>query len=89
MTMSATSRTSTARCRGTADTTRALYNADREQLGTIGPDPDGAGSLKNRAVRNTIDTKGLTTKVEDRHDQWSERRQLGGVRAGAGNRCHL
>jgi RHS repeat-associated protein len=49
---------------GTADTTRTLYNADREQLGTIGPDPDGAGSLKNRAVRNTIDSKGLTTKVE-------------------------
>ena len=49
---------------GTADTTRALYDADREQLGSIDPDPDGAGALLNRAVRNTIDSRGLLTKVE-------------------------
>jgi RHS repeat-associated protein len=49
---------------GTADTTRTLYDADREQIGTIGPDPDGAGSLPNRAVRNTIDSRGLLTRIE-------------------------
>lgn len=49
---------------GTADTTRSLYDADREVIGTISPDPDGAGSLQNRAVRNTIDSRGLLTRVE-------------------------
>ncbi len=49
---------------GTADTTRTLYDADREVVGTISADPDGAGSLQNRAVRNTIDSRGLLTKIE-------------------------
>lgn len=48
---------------GTADTTRYRYDAARELVGTVSPDPDGAGSLKNRAVRNTY-TNGLLTKVE-------------------------
>lgn len=49
---------------GTADTTRPRYNADREVTGIVSPDPDGAGSLTNRAVRNTIDSRGLLIKTE-------------------------
>ncbi|MDB5694267.1 MAG: repeat protein, partial [Alphaproteobacteria bacterium] len=49
---------------GSADTARLVYDADRELVGTIGADPDGAGSLKNRAVRVTYNTDGLVTKVE-------------------------
>jgi RHS repeat-associated protein len=49
---------------GTADTTRALYNQDREMVGAISPDPDGAGSLKNRAIRTTYGSTGLVTKRE-------------------------
>jgi RHS repeat-associated protein len=49
---------------GTADTTRILYDADREKVGTIGPDPDGAGSLPNRAVKITYGSTGLVTKKE-------------------------
>lgn len=50
---------------GTADTTRNWYNANREQVGVVGPDPDGTGApLKNRAQRITIDERGLSTKVE-------------------------
>jgi len=50
---------------GTADTTRFRYNVARETVGMVGPDPDGAGSLKHRATRNTISsTTGLLTKVE-------------------------
>ncbi|MFL6846105.1 MAG: RHS repeat-associated core domain-containing protein, partial [Allosphingosinicella sp.] len=50
---------------GTADTGRIRYDAARQVVGTISPDPDGSGSLKHRAVRNTYDsTSGLLTKVE-------------------------
>lgn len=49
---------------GTADTTRYRYNMARELIGTVSPDPDGGGSLKPRAVRNTY-TNGLLTKVEN------------------------
>lgn len=49
---------------GTADTTMYRYDADREQIGVVGPDPDGAGSLHNRAIRTTYDGHGLVTKVE-------------------------
>ena len=49
---------------GTVDVTRALYNLDREMVGAIGPDPDGAGPLKNRSRRITIDSRGLVTKTE-------------------------
>jgi RHS repeat-associated protein len=48
---------------GTADTARYRYSAARELIGTISPDPDGAGGLKHRAVRNTY-TNGLLTKME-------------------------
>jgi hypothetical protein len=36
---------------GTADTTRYRYDGARQVIGVIGPDPDGGGSLKHRAVR--------------------------------------
>jgi RHS repeat-associated protein len=49
---------------GGADTMRYRYNAARERIGTVSPDPDGAGALKPRAQRVTIDTHGLVTKVE-------------------------
>jgi RHS repeat-associated protein len=40
------------------------YDASRRLVGTISPDPDGAGSLKRRAVRNTYDGAGRITDVE-------------------------
>jgi hypothetical protein len=49
---------------GTADTTRAIYNLDRELVGVMEADPDGAGSLKNRAMRVTYGSTGLVTKRE-------------------------
>ncbi|MEA3044958.1 MAG: hypothetical protein QOH47_2796 [Sphingomonadales bacterium] len=49
---------------GTADTTRYRYNAAQQVVGAIGPDPDGGGSLKHRAVRTTYRSDGLPTKVE-------------------------
>jgi RHS repeat-associated protein len=51
---------------GDSDTTRFRYNAAREPVGAIGPDPDGPGAgLKPRATRNTIDpATGLTTRIE-------------------------
>jgi RHS repeat-associated protein len=49
---------------GTADTTQYRYDSAREVSGVVGPDPDGAGSLHNRAIRATYDGHGLVTKVE-------------------------
>ncbi len=49
---------------GTADITRNRYNLNREMVGVVGPDPDGAGALKNRARRVTIDNRGLVTRIE-------------------------
>jgi YD repeat-containing protein len=49
---------------GTADTTRYRYNAARQVVGVTSADPDGAGSMKNRAVRTTYDSAGRVTKVE-------------------------
>ena len=47
---------------GAEDTTRFRYNAARERIGEIGPDPDGPpasagpeGALKHRASRTTLD----------------------------------
>jgi RHS repeat-associated protein len=48
---------------GTADTTRYRYNSERQLIGVVGPDPDGSGSLHNRAQRTTY-TNGLPTRVE-------------------------
>lgn len=49
---------------GTADTTRYRYNGRRQVVGVIGPDPDGAGSLKHRAMRTTYRSDGLPTRQE-------------------------
>lgn len=49
---------------GSADTTRYRYNAARQLIGVIGPDPDGGGSLKHRAVRTTYGASALPTAVE-------------------------
>ncbi len=49
---------------GTADTTRIRYDLDRQVVGVVGPDPDGAGTLKNRAQRLTYNADGQATKVE-------------------------
>jgi RHS repeat-associated protein len=49
---------------GTGDTTTYLYDADRELVGVIGPDPDGAGSLERAAERTTYDVRGRVTLDE-------------------------
>ena len=49
---------------GTADTTTYRYDADREVVGTISPDPDGSGSLKRRAVKATYSALGIATTTE-------------------------
>jgi RHS repeat-associated protein len=49
---------------GTADTTAYKYDADRELTGEISPDPDGAGSLPNRAFRLTYRGDGQVSKKE-------------------------
>jgi YD repeat-containing protein len=50
---------------GNADTGRTRYNSARQVIGAVSPDPDGAGPLRHRAVRNTYDSMtGLLTKVE-------------------------
>lgn len=49
---------------GDADTTVWKYDALRRVVGVIGPDPDGAGSLRYRATRNTYDAAGRLTRIE-------------------------
>ena len=49
---------------GTADTVTYRYDADRQRLGMISPDPDGAGALKRRAVKTTYNADGQPTIME-------------------------
>lgn len=50
---------------GTDDTTIFSYDAARNPLGAIGPDPDGSGTTyKNRAVRYTYNGNGWVTTTE-------------------------
>jgi YD repeat-containing protein len=49
---------------GTDDTIRYRWDAARQLVGTVSPDPDGAGPMKMRAVRNSYDSHGFLTKVE-------------------------
>lgn len=49
---------------GTADTTRFVYNAYRELVATLGPDPDGAGPAGVQVTRTTYDNDGRPTLVE-------------------------
>lgn len=50
---------------GNGNATAFFYDSDHEQVGTIGPDPDGAGPLANRATRYTFNPDGLITQVDD------------------------
>jgi RHS repeat-associated protein len=49
---------------GSGDTTTYRYDADREVVGVIAPDPDGTGSLKREAVRATYNDRGIVTLAE-------------------------
>ena len=49
---------------GTGDTTRFRYDLGRQRIGVVGPDPDGAGTLLNRARRFTYSPRGQVTLVE-------------------------
>ncbi|GAA4776995.1 hypothetical protein GCM10023219_26000 [Stakelama sediminis] len=49
---------------GSADKTAIFYNGAREITGTISPDPDGSGSLPNRAKRITYNADGSVAKTE-------------------------
>ena len=51
---------------GTADTTTYVYGTSdpRQLIGVIGPDPDGGGSLLNRAQRLTYNSRGQVTLAE-------------------------
>jgi Transposase len=49
---------------GADDTSYFRYDAARQRIGQIAPDPDGAGPLVRRAVRTTYDARGRATLVE-------------------------
>lgn len=49
---------------GAGDTTQNWYDADRRLIGVVGPDPDGTGDLKSRAVRYTYNGDSQITAVE-------------------------
>jgi RHS repeat-associated protein len=49
---------------GAADTTRYRYDAARQLVGVVGPDPDGGGTLKNRAQKVTYNVDGQATLTE-------------------------
>jgi hypothetical protein len=49
---------------GSAYTSGVRYDVIGRVVGTIAPDPDGAGPLGYAAVRNTYDGVGLLTKQE-------------------------
>lgn len=46
---------------GVSDTTRYYYDAARQPLGSVGPDPDGGGVLLRRANRIGYDAQGRAT----------------------------
>jgi RHS repeat-associated protein len=49
---------------GTADTTRTRYDAARQVIGVVGPDPDGAGAGIPKAQRFTYNVDGRATISE-------------------------
>lgn len=49
---------------GSGDTTVNRYDAARQLVGSVDPDPDGAGPRKPVATRLTYDVQGHVTKVE-------------------------
>jgi RHS repeat-associated protein len=50
---------------GASDTQVWKFDAMRRPVGAIGPDPDGAGPLLNRARKSTYDGDGRRTKIEE------------------------
>jgi RHS repeat-associated protein len=49
---------------GTDDTVIYRFDADREQVGVVSPDPDGGGALQRRAQRFTYNPHGVITEEE-------------------------
>lgn len=49
---------------GTADASYFRFDADRERIGAILPDPDGSGPLKRRAIRVSYNADGQQTLAE-------------------------
>ncbi|HEX8192610.1 MAG TPA: hypothetical protein VF552_06880 [Allosphingosinicella sp.] len=49
---------------GSADTVRYRYDAARQRIGTISPDPDGTGPLPHRATRVTYRPDGQVSRTE-------------------------
>lgn len=49
---------------GTTDTTRHRYDVGRQRVGTVGPDPDGAGPRKHLAEKLTYNNDGQVTLSE-------------------------
>ncbi|NML04903.1 RHS repeat-associated core domain-containing protein [Sphingomonas sp. G-3-2-10] len=49
---------------GGDDITTFRYDADRRRVGMVSADPDGSGSLKRRAVRQTYNADGQPTATE-------------------------
>ncbi|HZF93411.1 MAG TPA: RHS repeat-associated core domain-containing protein [Allosphingosinicella sp.] len=49
---------------GSADTVRYRYDAARQRVGTISPDPDGTGPLPPRATRVTYRPDGQVSRTE-------------------------
>lgn len=49
---------------GSDDTTRYRYDAGRQLVGVVAPDPDGAGALKFRATRYAYNLDGQKTSTE-------------------------
>jgi RHS repeat-associated protein len=49
---------------GSADTDRNRYDAGRRLVGTVSPDPDGAGALPHRATRITYRPDGQVSRAE-------------------------
>ncbi len=49
---------------GNGDTTRFYYDAARQRVGTVGPNPNGGGPTKNRAIRYQYDLDGRLVWLE-------------------------
>ncbi len=61
-------------------TTDMRYDALRRVVGTIAPDPDGAGPLQHVAIRNTYDAAGRLIRVEaGKLDNWQAEVEVRGT----------
>jgi len=50
---------------GSSDTTVFFYDADRNQIGMVSPDPDGGGSLANPAIKTSYDADSRVLEVQN------------------------